>query len=84
MRKLLTLTIHIIESNGKVPSENSEADQSNVPQKPSVGFPDQDNPEKYFNNDQETLDKVVNTPVFYNDTQQFKENSSPQPVYLFQ
>jgi hypothetical protein len=64
--------------------ESNEPDHSNIPQKPSVGFPDQENPEKYLNNDQETLVKVVNTPVFYKDTQQFKENISPQPVYLFQ
>ena len=75
--EVIDMTSNSIESNGVVPSESKESDQSNIPQKPSVGFPDQENPEKYLNNDQETLDKVVNTPVFYNDTQQFKENSSP-------
>jgi hypothetical protein len=81
---VIGMTTNSIASNGIVQAENSELDQSNIPQKPSVGFPDQENPEKYLNNDQETLDKVINTPVFYNDTQQFKKNISPQPVYLFQ
>ena len=43
----------------------------NIPQQPSADFPDQTNPEKYLNNDQETLEKVVNTPLFYNDPQAY-------------
>ena len=64
-KEVTDMTINSIASNGKAPSENSEADQSNVPQKPSVDFPDQEHPEKYFNNDQEKLDKELNTFTLY-------------------
>ena len=63
-------------------SENLEA--ASIPQMPSAGFPDQNNPEKYFNNNQDILEQVINTPVFYNDTQKLKENSSPQFVTFSQ
>ena len=42
----------------------------NISQKPSYVYPDQNDPEKYLNNDQEKLDKVLKTPVFYNDVLQ--------------
>jgi len=63
-------------------SENLEA--ASIPQMPSAGFPDQNNPEKYFNNNQDILEQVINTPVFYNDAQKLKENSSPKFVIFSQ
>ena len=45
-----------------------------IPQKPSYVYPDQNNPEKYRNHDQEILDKVLNTPVFYKDVLQLRDN----------
>ena len=47
-------------------------EQENTAQKPSGSDPEQTNPEKYLNNDQETLKKVINNPVFYEDTQPLK------------
>ena len=55
-------------------NENSDTEQPNIPQKPSAAFPDQNNPEKYLSNEKETLSKVINNPVFYKDTERYKEN----------
>ena len=44
----------------------------NTHQKPSTSKPDQTDPEKYVNNDTETLKKVINNPIFYKDTQHLK------------
>ena len=52
-----------------------ESQTPNIPQKASSAYPDQNNSEKYLNNDQDILDKVVNTPVFYKDAQQFTKYS---------
>ena len=70
INEVVDLSSNGIESNKlEFPpiSENEEFVQQNFPQNPSAGFPDQANPEKYLNNNQETLEKGVNSPVFYND-----------------
>lgn len=53
-------------------SDMGNQEQENTAQKPSGSDPEQTNPEKYLNNDQETLKKVINNPVFYEDTQPLK------------
>jgi hypothetical protein len=60
----------VITPNDNYINTNSVPADQNIAQEPSSDFPDQNNPEKYINNDKETLDKVINTPVFYKDTQQ--------------
>jgi hypothetical protein len=50
----------------------SNKEQEHTAQKPSASEPDQTDPEKYLNNDSETLKKILNNPVFYKDTQHLK------------
>jgi len=64
-------TITFTSSNDLSSNQNHYPAIENIPQQPSADFPDQTNPEKYLNNDQETLEKVVNTPLFYNDPQAY-------------
>ena len=45
-----------------------------IPQKPRYVYPDQNDPEIYLNHDQEILEKVLKTPVFYNDVLQLRDN----------
>ena len=54
--------------------ENEIIKAENIPQNPSAKFPDQNNPKKYLNNNKETLNKVINNPLFYSDIQKLKEN----------
>ena len=68
--QVINLTSDVVSTN-----DNSVPKDQNIPQEPSSNFPDQNDPEKYVNNDQDTLTKVINTPVFYKDNQQFKENA---------
>ena len=47
---------------------NSDTNNDNdVPQIPSASVPDQDNPGKYFNDEIQTIKKVLGRPLFYND-----------------
>jgi len=52
-------------------SEGQNNESEDIIQQPSFEYPDQNNPEKYVNNDHETLKKVINTPLFYNDKQDY-------------
>ena len=70
---VFNLISDVIAPNDNSINANSVSEDENILQEPSSDFPDQNNPEKYINNDKETLNKVINTPVFYKDTQQFKE-----------
>ena len=54
--------------------ENEIIKAENIPQNPSAMFPDQNNPRIYLNNNKETLNKVINNPLFYSDIQKLKEN----------
>ena len=58
---LEAVTVQLIDTDNQ--------ERENIPQKPSASEPDQIDPEKYLNNDSETLKKVINNPVFYKDTQ---------------
>ena len=44
-------------------SDGSEV--ATIPQIPSANVPDQENPEKYINNEIETINKVLDNPIFY-------------------
>ena len=62
-----------VQLSGEVaPRDMGNHELENTPQKPSASEPDQIDPEKYLNNDAETLRKVINNPVFYKDTQHLK------------
>ena len=44
---------------------SDDNDVATVPQIPSANIPDQENPEKYINNEVETINKVLDNPIFY-------------------
>ena len=69
----INLISDVIAPNDNSAITTSVPKDQNISQKPSSDIPDQNNPDKYINNDQQTLNKVINTPVFYKDTQQSKE-----------
>jgi len=63
-------------------SDKENNDPEDIPQRPSSDYPDQNDPEKYLNNDQATLEKVINTPLFYNDKQDyFKVTEGNNQIY---
>ena len=77
--EVIDLTSDMVNTNDvafNTTNENSDTEQPNIPQKPSAGFPDQNKPDKYLNTEIETLSKVINNPVFYKDTERYKENFS--------
>ena len=49
-------------------ADTSDEENLNVAQVASADVPDQDTPEKYINTDRDTLDRVINSPVYYMDT----------------
>jgi hypothetical protein len=51
--------------------DNQELEHA-ATQKPSASEPDQTDRDQYLNTDSETLKKVINNPVFYQDTQHLK------------
>ena len=53
------------EDQNNLTSDNNNDDT--IPQIPSSNVPDQLNPEKYFNDEKETLMKVLDNPIFYNE-----------------
>ena len=44
---------------------SDDNDLAAIPQIPSANVPDQENPEKYINNEIETVNKVLNNPIFF-------------------
>ena len=44
---------------------SDDNDVTAIPQIPSANVPDQENPEKYINNEIETVNKVLDNPIFY-------------------
>ena len=44
---------------------SDDNDVTTIPQIPSANVPDQENPEKYINNEIETVNKVLDNPIFY-------------------
>ena len=44
---------------------SDDNDVATIPQIPSANIPDQENPEKYINNEIETINKVLDNPIFY-------------------
>ena len=78
------MTSDIIVNTNNLILENENIKEANIPQKPSAKFPDQNNPEKYLNNDKHTLNKVINTPVFYSDIQKLNRNIHHQSVIFLQ
>ena len=46
-------------------ADTSDEENVNVAQVASADVPDQDTPEKYINTDRDTLDRVIDTPVYY-------------------
>ena len=54
---------------------NNDDDDDTIPQIPSANVPDQNNPEKYFNNEIQTIQKVLGRPIFYNDATNHFTNS---------
>ena len=44
---------------------SDDNDVASIPQIPSANVPDQENPEKYINNEIETVNKVLDNPIFY-------------------
>ena len=72
------LTPLVSEENGDIAKDitdnthvtetvNNDVANPNVNQEPSSLVPDQNNPDKYVNTDQETLKKIINNQLFYND-----------------
>ena len=54
-------------------ADTSDEENVNVAQVASADVPDQDTPEKYLNTDRDTLDRVINTPVYYMDTRVYNK-----------
>ena len=69
------IKVNLVITKDTFGNANSGPEDQNIPQEPSSDIPDHYSPEKYKYkyNDQKTLNKVINTPVFYKDTQHFKE-----------
>ena len=44
---------------------DNDNDVATIPQIPSSNVPDQENPERYVNNEIETINKVLDNPIFY-------------------
>ena len=44
---------------------SDDNDVASISQIPSANIPDQENPEKYFNNEIETINQVLDNPIFY-------------------
>ena len=44
---------------------SDDNDVATIPQIPSANIPDQENPDKYLNNEVETINKVLDNPIFY-------------------
>ena len=44
---------------------SDDNDLTTIPQIPSANIPDQENPEKYLNNEIETINQVLDNPIFY-------------------
>ena len=63
-------------------ADTSDEENVNVAQVASADVPDQDTPEKYFNTDRDTLDRVINTPVYYMDTRVDNKSNKIRGSYL--
>ena len=63
-------------------AQNSDDQITNVAQIASADVPDQDTPEKYINTDRDTLDRVINTPVYYMDTSVYNKINKIRGSYL--
>jgi len=55
-------------------AESSDDEDINVAQEASADVPDQNNPEKYTNSDRDTLDRVIDTPLYYRDIHAYRAN----------
>ena len=63
-------------------ADTSDEKKVNVAQVASADVPDQDTPEKYINTDRDTLDRVINTPVYYMDTSVYNKINKIRGSYL--
>ena len=53
-------------------AQNSDDQIANIAQVASANVPDQDAPEKYLNNDKETIGRIIKKPFYYIHTSIFK------------
>ena len=58
---------------------SDDNDLAAIPQIPSANVPDQENPEKYINNEIETVNKVLDNPIFYYEP----SNQFPKSYYSY-
>ena len=63
-------------------ADTSDEENMNGVQVASADVPDQDTPEKYMNTDRDTLDRVINTPVYYRDTSVYNKINKIRGRYL--
>ena len=56
-------------------AQNSDDQRANVAQVASAAVPDQDDPDKYINTDEEHIGRVIQRPFYYFDTNIFKMRS---------
>ena len=60
--------------------DGGDDEDINVAQEARADVPDQNNPEKYTNSDSKTLNRVIDTPLYYRDTRVYRARNHPNMI----